>query len=598
MDHCECPQACGGEQLLGRTLIGLGRVEFHDRGICMDFKMFENSQIFHHLVKIGILRMGSNMRVKKTLSKKALALWIVGQSITCPTKKTEPGRAIGAREIHDHVEFAITQLARETEFAVGTAPEPLLHGGPREDNDVLQERVPLDHCLSAFVDKHRNFRLWKGSVQGSDARGGQKHITDVLEFHDQDPFNVLKGMRAGLIHKEGRETVSDSKQKLKIVHTEASLGWGGQEIRVIVELREMARRGHRTILVAPPDSDIFRRGLDAQIETLPLSMRRRDFYQNLRWLSDFFRAEKIDVLNTHSSRDSWLAGCAARRAKVPLVIKTRHISARVSRGWLTRLVYQNLHDFILTTSCGIAEDMVNFNGYNAGRITSVPTGVDLNRFDLNLPRANLRKELGLPEDCQLVGMVSVLRSWKGHPDFLKAARMVRQRYPNAYFVLVGEGPRRKQIEEELLEKGLEEFVFLIGHRDEVPQILKALDIFVLPSYANEGVPQALLQALAMERPVVATKVGGIPEVIANEKNGLLCEPQSPTHLADCIMRLLENPKWAAEMAQYGRQRVVNEFSLNAMIQRLEDLYYRMLHPDREVRIEAPSYRGVQAPQAA
>lgn len=370
--------------------------------------------------------------------------------------------------------------------------------------------------------------------------------------------------------------MSQSHRKLKIVHTEASLGWGGQEIRVMVELREMAKRGHQTAIVAPPDSDIFRRGLDFQIQTFPLSMRRSDFFPNLRWLSDFFRAERIDVVNTHSSRDSWLAGFAARRAKVPLVIKTRHISARVSRGWLTRLVYQHLHDYIITTSNGIAEDLVKFNGFVPDHIAAIPTGVDFNRFDLSRPRGNLRKELGLPPDALLIGMVSVLRSWKGHPDFLRAAKQVKERIPSAHFVIVGEGPRRTPIEDDILAMGLEEFVFLIGHRDEIPQIMRDLDVFVLPSYANEGVPQALLQALAMECPVVATDVGGIPEVITSGVHGLLCEPQNPNQLATAMLRFLKDPEAARAMGREGRKRIVEHFSLQNMVERLEEVYYRML----------------------
>lgn len=350
----------------------------------------------------------------------------------------------------------------------------------------------------------------------------------------------------------------------------------------MVELREMAKRGHRTIVIAPPDSDIFRRGLDSQIETLPLSMRRQDFFPNLRWLTDYFRSEAIDVVNTHSSRDSWLAGFAARRAGVPLVIKTRHISARVSRGWLTRLAYQHLHDFIITTSDGIARDMVYFNGYDPARISAVPTGVDFSRYENIAPHRGLREELGLPADAMLVGMVSVLRSWKGHPDFLRAAREVKKQFPKAFFIIVGEGPRRPHIEGEVLRMGLEDFIFLIGHRDEVGQILGDLDVFVLPSYANEGVPQALLQALAMERPVVATAVGGIPEVVTTEVHGLLCEPNNPKSLAAAIQRILQDPSRAREMAVAGRQRVLERHSLEKMVDRLEEIY------DERLALKAPS----------
>ncbi|MCC7517791.1 MAG: glycosyltransferase family 4 protein [Verrucomicrobiae bacterium] len=364
--------------------------------------------------------------------------------------------------------------------------------------------------------------------------------------------------------------------KLTIAHTEASEGWGGQEIRVMVELTEMAKRGHRTILIAPPSSDIFRRGLDAQIETLPLSMRRQDFFANLKWLSGFLRSEKVHVVNTHSSRDSWLAGCAARRAGTPLVIKTRHISAPISRGWLTRLAYQKLHDFIITTSEGIARDMARFNGFDPRRIVAVPTGVDLGRFDCSGGGRRLREELGLPPKALLVGMVSVLRSWKGHPDFLKAARAVKAQAPSAYFVIVGEGPRRAHVEEDLLRMGLEDYVFLIGHRDEVPQVLCDLDVFVLPSYANEGVPQALLQALAMRRPVVATAVGGIPEVIASGVHGLLCGPNEPDALAENILRVLTDPPLARSLAERGRERVLEHYSLTQMINHLEQIYTERL----------------------
>ena len=365
--------------------------------------------------------------------------------------------------------------------------------------------------------------------------------------------------------------------RLTIVHTEASEGWGGQEIRVMVELTEMAKRGHRTIVIAPPSSDIFRRGLDSQVETLPLSMRRQDFFSNMGWLSDFLRSEKVDVVNTHSSRDSWLAGCAARKAGVPLVIKTRHISAPISRGWLTRLVYQHLHDFIITTSEGIARDMVRTNGFDPRRIAAVPTGVDLARFGCGDRKRKLREELGLPPDALLVGMVSVLRSWKGHPDFLNAARIVKRRVPSAYFVIAGEGPRRSHIEADLLQMGLEDCVFLIGHRDEVPQVLCDLDLFVLPSYANEGVPQALLQALAMRRPVVATAIGGIPEVITSGVHGLLCEPNEPDLLAENILRILTEPDLARSLADRGHERVLKDYSLARMIERLEEIYARQLN---------------------
>jgi glycosyltransferase involved in cell wall biosynthesis len=161
--------------------------------------------------------------------------------------------------------------------------------------------------------------------------------------------------------------------------------------------------------------------------------------------------------------------------------------------------------------------------------------------------------------------------------------------PDAWFLLVGDGPLRPQLEQKAVALGLGDRLRFLGFRQDLECVMALLDLFVLPSYANEGVPQALLQALAMERPVVATAVGGIPEVITSGSHGILCEPQNPTALAKSILEILKNPSRAKQMASAGRKRVIEQFSLESMVDCLEDVYFKFL--DGKTVSRTPSLNG-------
>ncbi len=355
---------------------------------------------------------------------------------------------------------------------------------------------------------------------------------------------------------------------LRIVHTESSLGWGGQEIRVLAESQGLIRRGHDVRLVCPRDARIHDEAANWGVPVAALPIGKKRLYA-LRALSAWLRADRPDVVNTHSSTDSWLAALALRmhRSRVPIV-RTRHISAPVRGGLLSRWLYMRAAARVITTGEALKRQLVARNGFSALRIESVPTGIDAGRFRPG-ERSAMRARFGLPADKTLVGIVATLRSWKGHLVLLEAMQRLPERIE---LVIVGDGPMREVLEQRIASLGLAGRVRMQGQQADVLPWLRALDIFALPSYANEGVPQALVQAMLVELPCVTTPVGGIPELAEHERTALLVAPRDAVALAAAIERLADNEGLRRELGEAARKHCVEGYSYERMLDRMEAIF--------------------------
>ncbi len=362
---------------------------------------------------------------------------------------------------------------------------------------------------------------------------------------------------------------------MNILHTEASLGWGGQEIRTFREASGMQDRGHNMIIAADPKSCLFLKAEKAGFRTIPIVFKRRNFLSIISYMKKLIEDDKVDIVNTHSSKDSWLALPAARiAANKPMVLRTRHLSTPVHTGIHNRLIYSMLPHFVITTGNAIREQLINSNGYNADKIISIPTGVDTDIFDPDKANNDLRDELSLPEGTPLVGMVSVLRSWKGHVDIINAIPAMLDKTPDLRFVIAGEGPYRSTIEDALDKVKARDHVYMLGHRDDVPFVISSLDILVHPSYANEGIPQSLLQAMAMNTPVVSSDLEPLREIVKDGVTGLTAPVNDPEAMASKILEMLQNREEAKEMCRNANQLVNEKYSYNTMLDNLESLYKR------------------------
>lgn len=359
---------------------------------------------------------------------------------------------------------------------------------------------------------------------------------------------------------------------MRIVHTEASCGWGGQEIRILSEAAGMIERGHEVLVLCPPDSNIFSEGPKRGVPTVALPIGRKNLHGVLamrRWL----QRHPVDVVNTHSSTDSWLGAlaCATLREPPPLV-RTRHISAATSNNRATRWLYTSATAHIVTTGEALRRQLVESNGYPAENITSIPTGIDTEKF-VPGDRVAARRLLGLDADAHTVAIVATLRSWKGHVYLLDALAKLPA---DTRLLIVGDGPYLPQIEKRLDELGLRKRVTMPGQQNDVIPWLRAADVFTLPSYANEGVPQAVLQAMMTGLPVVSTAVGAIAEAVEDGVSGILVKPRDPDDLARALASLLADPERSAAMGSAGRERALALFSRDSMLDRMEAVFRRVM----------------------
>jgi glycosyltransferase involved in cell wall biosynthesis len=355
---------------------------------------------------------------------------------------------------------------------------------------------------------------------------------------------------------------------LSILHTESSLGWGGQEIRVLSEAQGFIARGHKVLLACPPEARIFAEAPAWGVPVIGAAIGRKRL-AGVRAMIGVLRQNRLDVVSSHSSTDSWLAALALLLLGRPVpLVRTRHISAPVSRGPLSRWLYGRASARIVTTGEALKRQLVEENGIPEARIDSVPTGIDSKRFTPG-DRDAARAQLGLPRDKALVGIVATLRSWKGHRLLIEAIAGLGA---GVELVMVGEGPMRDVLEADVEKLGLRSRARFAGNQRDVLPWLRALDVFALPSYANEGVPQALVQAMLTGLPCVTTHVGSIAELATHERTALVVPPKDALALRAAIQRLLDDRALGKRLGEAARAHCAAGYSYESMLDRMEAIY--------------------------
>ncbi|MFC5453918.1 glycosyltransferase [Prosthecobacter fluviatilis] len=362
----------------------------------------------------------------------------------------------------------------------------------------------------------------------------------------------------------------------RIAHSEASLGWGGQEHRILAEISGFRKRGSAVWLIAPANSEIYRRASQADIPLLAQRFDQRHLlpFHILR-VAWWLHRHRIEIVNPHSSRDGWLLTIAARIARVPLIIRSRHFDVPIPNKALSQLMYKDWSHHIITTSPKITASLLSTFKLNPNEITTLPTGVDLDRFRPEGPKADF-SAYSLPPQTPLVGMITVIRAAKGIQVLAEAVRLLKINHGiRVHCIIAGEGPALDYIKSEISRFAVEDHFTLLGHREDVPEIMRALDIVAIPSF-HEAIPQSGLQALATGIPVVASDVGGIPSIIRNGETGRLAPPENAVALAAAIRETLEQKAQTQAMRQAGLQLVRSQHSLEAMLDRLEAVYCQHL----------------------
>ncbi|MGC1402748.1 MAG: glycosyltransferase family 4 protein [Thermodesulfobacteriota bacterium] len=372
-----------------------------------------------------------------------------------------------------------------------------------------------------------------------------------------------------------REFLFPVKKMIGILHTEWSKGWGGQEIRIIEESLEFIKRGYRMMIACQPDSRIFRVAQENGVPVIPLKMRIAMDPLAIWKCRQIIKRNSIDIVHTHSSVDSWCCSIASKLVGVP-VIRSRHISAPINTNVFSFFLYMKLANRVISSGKIIKKKMVEVNGYDPQKIISIPTGVNEKTFSPEINGPSVREELKIRKDDFLLGIVAMLRSWKGHLYLLEAVKELQEKIPNIKLLIAGDGPQEETIRNTIRDNGLTGTVIMTGYRKDVPQILRSLDLCVLPSYSNEGAPQAILQAMALGVPIIATSAGGIEEVVKDGQTGTLVPPRDVQALSKAINWAYQNREECLKMAHKASELIWNNFTLTRMTDKTEGVYRELL----------------------
>ena len=284
------------------------------------------------------------------------------------------------------------------------------------------------------------------------------------------------------------------------------------------------------------------------------------------------RRERFDVLYTNNTPLTMLWGSVlAWIARIPVRVMVVHQTSQPGHR-RRRLVATRLFPFdaVIATAANQAEYLVRHEGVSERRLHVIHNGIDVGPF--MVPAGDLRAETGLISGEPVVGIVAVMRPEKAHTVFLQAAKLVADAIPNAKFLVIGDGPERERVESEVDLLGIRDKVVLYGMSDDMPGVMAAMDVVVLSSDPIvETFPIAIMEAMAAGRPVVATRVGSLDELVVDGITGYLVPPRSPSELADSVIALLRDPALAQAFGEAGRARIASGFTLDTMVEQTEQL---------------------------
>ncbi len=365
---------------------------------------------------------------------------------------------------------------------------------------------------------------------------------------------------------------------MNIFIAESSTAVGGQESAVLLHAEGLANRGHQIRLILEPDSPIAAMAAEKKLPVTLLSMRRSRYPQAIVALRSLLRRHRPEILQLNSSRDSWIGSIAARLVcPRPKVLRIRHISAPLNRNLTTQWLYRRLIDMVIVTGGELTRrGLIERDGLAADRVAAFPIGLDVEHFRPAPPDSNLRQELGLSDGQLLVGLISYLRTYKGHEYFIEAAARIAAGRNDVTFIIVGEGPEEGTIRSLIERSGLTSRIRMLGYRSDLLNVFRSLDVFAIPSVEGDTIPQVLMQALAMGLPVVSTTVGSIPDVVLEGETGFVVPPRDAAALADRIQVLLNDRELRRRLGASGRALVERFYSIDRMLDRMEAVYRGLL----------------------
>jgi L-malate glycosyltransferase len=357
-------------------------------------------------------------------------------------------------------------------------------------------------------------------------------------------------------------------KKLRTLHIDTEKGWRGGEQQALYLMQGLLQRGHEVTLVCRAGDEFARRATAGGIAVRPIKPHGEvdpvNFVRIARWL----RQEKFDVIHAHTAHAHTLAAAAVAgcsKANRPACVVSRRVDFSIHKlplrlsGWKYKFIVDR---YLAISQC--VRDVLIADGIPAEKISIVYSSVEAGRYQ-GVTGDGMREKLGITAFAPVLVNVAMLVGHKGQTYLLQALPQVLQAFPHAICVIVGEGELRASLETEAVRLGVQKNVLFTGYRDDPLRCIAMADVFIMTSHM-EGLCTSILDALSLGKPVVATRAGGMPEIIEHERNGLLAENRNPQSIAAQLIRILQDAPLRDRCIAVGRRTIAEKFSVEGLVE--------------------------------
>jgi len=392
-------------------------------------------------------------------------------------------------------------------------------------------------------------------------------------------------------------------RKIKVAHIITRLNSGGAQEIALSIASGLDKQVFETIFISGSQDinmDMVKRW-EMEVKIIPELIREINPLKDLKALAKlyfFIKDNKFDIVHTHTSKAGILGRIAAKLAKVPIIFFTPHgsIFHSIYYGPIATFLLGRLENFaasftdkIITCSENEKKDFLDNKVGSCDKYITIYWGIRQDNFLKSYDILAKRRELGMSENVILIGNVARLVPEKGHLFCLESFKIVVDKFPNAKLFIIGDGILKPDIEAKINELNLNNNVIMLGYRRDVAEILASLDISLHTSIW-EGTPVAIIEAMLMAKPIIASRVGGIPELIEDGSTGILVSPYDKEALAQAIMRLINDKAQASKMGEAARQSAQDKFNLELMIKNITKIYDSLV--ESKIRNKISSNAGV------
>lgn len=372
--------------------------------------------------------------------------------------------------------------------------------------------------------------------------------------------------------------------RINVLDVMEGIEFGGGDRRIVQIAESLDRRRFRLVVACASDGLLAKKIQEAGVEVQDVDMSNKCDLRPIFKLAALMKQRNIHIVHTQGARPSFFGRIAARLAGIPIIITTIQVVIETYNvTWIKKAIYKQLDkltvgfaDKVITVSEPLRRTLITNYGVEPSKVIKIYNGIETERYNPNAYEgAMVKREFGIAQNYSVVGIIARLVYEKAHYLFLQAAARIVENVPDVKFLIVGDGPLKTELEDLARKLGVSQYCLFTGFRDDIPKIISTLDVLVLCSLL-EGMPMTILEGMAMAKPVVATNVGGIPELVKDGETGILVPPRDAESLAKAIIALLKDRDKARHMGLFGRRRVEKEFDVEIMVRKTEETYQELI----------------------